>query len=80
MAEMFNEAVSECSGDCQTAAEEVDFLDFCSTRLTTHDVHAPYVMTHNISSYCRRQIFPRLGGGVERHRVRTELFAKIVKI
>ena len=58
--EMFNEAIKDCSDGCQVASGEVNFLDFCSDRLMTHDVHAPYVMTHNISSYCRRQIFQGL--------------------
>ena len=57
---MFMDAVSDCSEGCQTVANEVNFLDYCSARLITHDTHAPYVMTHNISSYCRRQIFQGL--------------------
>ena len=56
----FASAVTGCSEECKALSEEVNYLDFCSQRLVTHDKHAPYVMSHNLSSYCKRQVFSTL--------------------
>jgi hypothetical protein len=59
----FQEAVSGCSEGCR--AVNVDYLDYCRARLVTHDTEAPYVLSHNLSSYCKRQIFSTLRAELE---------------
>jgi hypothetical protein len=56
----FEEAVAGCSEGCRKVSSNVDYLDYCRARLVTHDTEAPYVMSHNLSSYCKRQIFSTL--------------------
>ena len=56
----FLAGLSECSEGCRDLSDEVNYLDFCSTRLATHNSAAPYTMSYNLSSYCRRQVFSAL--------------------
>jgi hypothetical protein len=56
----FEAAIAGCSGTCKTRSEEVNYLEFCNTRLATHDPFAPHVLSYNLSAYCRRQVFSSL--------------------
>ena len=56
----FQSAVAPCGASCRAVAEDLDYLGYCSERLITHDRFAPHVMSHNLSSYCKRQVFDTL--------------------
>ena len=60
VATFFNNEISNCSGSCKETLNEVNYIDFCSNRLSAHDVFSPHALSFNLSSYCREQIFVSL--------------------
>ena len=49
--------LASCTNGCTSMVDDMDFTEFCVSRLSSHDVFAPHALSHNISAYCRDQIF-----------------------
>ena len=62
---VFDSGISNCSTACKEKQNNINFLDFCDTRLSTHGPFAPYVLAHNLSNPCRAQVFNSLKSALD---------------
>ena len=65
VAETLKDGLQNCSSSCTNVVDDIDFNDFCLSRISSHDVFAPHARSHNLSVYCRDQVFITLPMSVE---------------
>ena len=65
VAETLKDGLQNCSSGCTNVVDDIDFNDFCLSRISSHDVFAPHALSHNLSAYCRDQLFIILPMSVE---------------